>query len=150
MFRALEAHSNKNFFLAIQVYAQILQMTLEPRIRSLIHNHRGMALVAMSEYQQAIDDFDNAVLYDAQNIRAWCNRGLTCRILGLHDLSLQHYQHALEIDRNFPEAFWGRARTYYEMQLFAEARKDCEQLLSLQEDFSPAQELLMEIDRHGA
>lgn len=142
MFMSLEAHSNKNFSLAIQLYGQILKMALESPIRSLIYNHRGMAHFALADYQKAIDDFSKSIDYNNENIRAWCNRGLANRILGTFDHSLKDYEHAIQLNSNSLEAYWGRAQTCYEMQMYTRALSDCELILSLQEDFSPAQELV--------
>ncbi|MCK4503531.1 MAG: RelA/SpoT domain-containing protein, partial [Desulfuromonadales bacterium] len=46
MLTALEAHSNGQFRNAINLYGSILHMKLDPAIRSLIYNHRGMAWFA--------------------------------------------------------------------------------------------------------
>jgi putative GTP pyrophosphokinase len=147
MFRALEAHSNKNFSLAIAIYGQILRMKLEPQIRSLVYNHRGMALFALAEYQKAIEDFSKAQSYNEENARAWCNRGLVYRVLGRYDQSLKDFDQAIQINTAPFESFWGRAQTCYEMQLYSRALRDCDKVLSLQCDFSPAQELQKTIQR---
>jgi len=147
MFKALEAHSNKNFSLAIQIYGQILRMKLEAPIRSLVYNHRGMALFALADYQKAIDDFSKAMHYNVENARACCNRGLVCRVLGRYDQSLEDYQRAIQIDSAPFESYWGRAQTWFEMQLYSRALSDCEKVLSLQADFVPAKELEKAIRR---
>ncbi len=147
MFKSLEAHSNKNFSLAIQLYGQILRMSLEPAIRSLIYNHRGMALFALADYQKAIDDFGKAIKHNEENIRAWCNSGLAYRILGHFDHSLETYEKAVQINPSSLDAYWGRAQTCYELQMYSRALSDCERILALQEDFTPAQELAKAIQR---
>ncbi len=47
MFKALEAHSNKEFSQAIKCYGRVLHMKLDPSLRSLVYNHRGMAHFAL-------------------------------------------------------------------------------------------------------
>ncbi len=148
MFKALEAHSNNNFSQAIQIYGQILRMKLEPVIRSLVYNHRGMALFALADYQKAIDDFSKALHYNEDNGRAWCNRGLVSRVLGRYDQSLEDYERAIQIETAPFEGYWGRAQTCYEMELYSRALSDCEKVLALQADFSPAKELEKTIRRH--
>jgi len=147
MFKALEAHSNKKFSLAIKIYGQILRMKLESSIRSLVYNHRGMALFALADYQKAIDDFSKAVHFNADNARAWCNRGLVYRVLGRYDQSLEDYERAIQIATVPFESYWGRAQTCFEMQLYSKALSDCENVLSLQEEFIPAKELEKTIRR---
>jgi putative GTP pyrophosphokinase len=63
------------------------------------------------------------------------------RVLGRYDLSLKDFDSAIQINSAPFESFWGRAQTCYEMQLYSRALQDCEKVLSLQNDFSPAQEL---------
>ncbi len=147
MFKALEAHSNKNFPLAIKFYGRILHMKLEPSLRSLVYNHRGMAHFAMAEYQRAVDDFSRAVHYNSDNSRAWSNRGLVFRMQEKYDQSLEDYNHAIEISATQLDGFWGRAQTCFEMKLFSRALSDCQKVLSLQADFTPAQELEKTIRR---
>lgn len=147
MFKALEAHSNKNFSLAIQIYGRILRMKLDSPIRSLVYNHRGMALFALADYQKAIDDFSKALQYNEDNARAWCNRGLIYRVLGRYDQSLEDYDRAIQIASAPFEGYWGRAQTCFEMQLYSRVLSDCEKVLSLQADFSPAKALEKNIRR---
>ncbi len=147
MFRALQEHSNKNFPAAIRIYGQILRMKLEATLRSLVYNHRGMALFALAEYQRAIEDFSKALQYNEENGRAWCNRGLVYRVQGKYDQSLADYDQAINLSSTSLDGFWGRAQTCFEMKLFSRALNDCRIALSLQDDFLPAQELEKTIQR---
>ncbi len=146
MYKALEAHSNKHFAQAVQLYRQILRMKLEPTVRSLVYNHRGMALFALAENQRAIEDFSRAVHFNSDNFRAWSNRGLVYRVLGKFDQSLEDYNRALNISPQL-DGFWGRAQTCFEMKLFTRALGDCQKALDLQADFVPAQELQKTVRR---
>lgn len=141
MYQALEAHSNKNFKDAVQLYARILRMKIDPPLRSLVYNHRGMALFALAEYLRAIEDFSRALHYNNANGRAWCNRGLVYRIQGNYDQSLLDYEQAIQLAPEQPDGFWGRAQTCYEMQLYSRALADCQKVLALQADFTPAADL---------
>lgn len=147
MFKALEAHSNKNFTLAIQLYGRILHMKLDPSLRSLVYNHRGMAHFALAEYPRAIEDFSRAVHHNSDNARAWSNRGLVYRVQEKFDQSLEDYNRAIELSATLLDGFWGRAQTCFEMQLYSRALSDCQKVLSLQVDFVPAQELEKAIRR---
>lgn len=147
MFKALEAHSNKNFSGATQVYARILRMKLDTPLRSLVYNHRGMALFALAEYGRAIEDFSRAIQYNHSNSRAWCNRGLVFRVQGRFDQSLEDYDQAIAIAPEQLDGFWGRAQTCFEMKLYSRALADCQKALALQADFVPAQNLEKTIRR---
>ena len=141
MLTALEAHSNENFIKAIELYGNILHLKIEPVIRSLIYNHRGMAWFAIAQYQKGVEDFKKSIEYNSENARAWCNRGLAYRILEKFDASMEDYNF---VTSNFPqkyEGYWGRAQTCYEMKLFTQALSDCRKTLELRNDFAPATEL---------
>lgn len=148
MLSALEAHSNNQFKQAVKLYSVILKMKLEPKIRSLVYNHRGMALFTLSEYQKGVEDFNKAVEYNEDNVRAWNNRGLALRILGIFDQSLNDYDRAIEMNPRQFEGYWGRAQTCFEMKLYSQALKDCEKVIELNNDFPPAEELKKAICQH--
>lgn len=147
MFKALEAHSNRNFPGAVALYARILRMKLEPPLRSLVYNHRGMALFALADYSRAIDDFTRAIHFNHLNTRAWCNRGLVYRVQGKYDQSLEDYEQTITQSPEQLDGFWGRAQTCFEMKLYSRALTDCQKVLSLQTDFSPAVNLERTIRR---
>lgn len=141
MFKALEAHSNKNFKVAVTIYSRILRMKLDPVLRALVYNHRGMALFALGENGRALEDFSRAIHYNSGNCRAWCNRGLVYRVQGKYDQSLEDYDRAIDLIPEQLDGFWGRAQTCFEMKLYSRALTDCQNVLAVQADFSPAEDL---------
>ena len=147
MFKALEAHSNKNFDGAILIYSRILRMKLDKSLRSLVYNHRGMALFAQGDYSGAFNNFTKAIDFDAENARAYINRGLISRVQQHYDQSLKDYDTAISIRPEQMDGYWGRAQTCYDMKLFSRAIEDCEQALNLQPGFSPAIEFLKAVQR---
>ena len=116
-------------------------MQLDPVIRSLVYNHRGMALFALSEYQKGVEDFSKAIEYNEDNTRAWNNRGLAFRVLGKFDQSLKNYDRSIAMSPQQYEGYWGRAQTCYEMKLYSRALNDCRKAIERNNSFSPAQEL---------
>ena len=141
MFGALEAHSNNQFRKAINLYSTILHLKLDPAIRSLVYNHRGMALFALAEYQKGVDDFNKSIEYNAENTRAWSNRGLAYRVLEKFDQSLEDYDRVIDVNPQQYEGYWGRAQTCFEMKLLSRALSDCRKVIERKADFVPALEL---------
>jgi putative GTP pyrophosphokinase len=141
MIDALEAHSNNQFSKAINLYSAILQMKLDPAIRSLVYNHRGMALFALAEYQKGVDDFTKAIEFNAENTRAWSNRGLAYRVLEEFDQSLEDYDRVIEMTPQQYEGYWGRAQTCFEMKLLSRALSDCHKTIERKAAFTPALDL---------
>lgn len=148
MLAALDAHSNNLFEKAIDIYGGLLRLKLDPPIRSLVYNHRGMAMFALTEYQRGIDDFSKAIEFNEDNYRAWTNRGLAYRVVGKYEQSLEDYNRAIEMAPQRYEGYWGRAQTSYEMQLYSRALDDCRKVLQYKADFSPAQDLEKVLLRH--
>ncbi|MFO7983438.1 MAG: hypothetical protein R6V08_08315 [Desulfuromonadales bacterium] len=147
MLAALNAHSQNDLETAIDLYGQLLEMTLEDHVRAMVYNHRGMALFSLGKFFQAQDDFTRSILQDEQNFRSRANRGLVNRMLGRFDHSIEDYSCALEIEPSSYEGYFGRAQTYYEMKLFSLAAEDCEQALALEPGCSSAEDLMRLIRR---
>ncbi len=63
-----------------------------------------------------------------------------------YEKALADYEKALATDPGNSENFFGRAQTYFDMEQFELARKDCEKLLEISPDYPPAKELLRMID----
>ena len=141
IFDALEAHSNDKIDLALNIYSKILRMKLNPKIRSIIYNHRGMAHFVQSEYEKAVKDFSRAIDFDPQNVKAFNNRGLSFRMLHQYDRALLDFETSLEMDPYQYETYHMRALTYFDMDDLARALDDCEKALSLKKDFAPARHL---------
>ncbi|SEA40576.1 putative GTP pyrophosphokinase [Desulfuromusa kysingii] len=141
MFGALEAHSNNRFRKAINLYSAALKIKLDPAIRSLVYNHRGMALFALAEYNKGLEDFNKSIEYNNENARAWTNRGLAYRVLEKFDLSLENYDRVIAMNPQQYEGYWGRAQTCFEMKLFSRALNDCHKTIERKADFTPALEL---------
>ncbi|PLX77229.1 MAG: hypothetical protein C0614_09690 [Desulfuromonas sp.] len=147
MLLALEAHSNNDFQVAIDLYGRLLGMKLKKRVRALVYNHRGMALFALGELRLALKDFTTALKFDPGNLRSLCNRGLCHRILKQFDQALGDFDRALQIDSDHEESYFGRAQCYYEIGLHDQALSDCQQALQRNSDNQSARQLRKLIHR---
>lgn len=142
MLRALEAHSSHNLETAIALYGQLLGMRLDPKVRGLVYNHRGMAYFALGSQQRALKDFTNAIKYDKSNDRGYANRALCYRVLKKYDRALADFNQAITINPNLPDGYFGRAQTYFDMQRYDLALSDCEKAINIHSGYQPARELI--------
>ena len=142
MLRALEAHSRHDLDTAIALYGQLLGMRLEPKIRALVYNHRGMAYFALGSHQRALNDFTRAIKHDNNNDRGYANRGLCHRVLKKFDRALADFGHAININPNRPDNYFGRAQAHYDMQEYTLALSDCKKALNIHSGYKPARELI--------
>lgn len=147
MLQALEVHSRHQFEQAAELYSRILGMRMDRKIRSLIYNHRGMALFALARSGEALKDFSRAIEFDAENLRARCNRGLVLRVQKCLAQALADYDAVLESNPCLAEAWLGRAQTYLEMSFPDRALADCEKALEINPDSTAAGELQSRIRR---
>jgi len=141
IFEALEAHSEHKYSLAITIYNRILHNKLEPRIRSIIYNHRGMAHFVQSEYQFALKDFSKSIKFDSRNANAQNNRGMTYRVLQDFTHALEDFNYSLDLNPYQHETYHMRALTYYDINDFSSALEDCKKTLDIKPDFKPAKHL---------
>ncbi len=141
IFEALQAHTNNRIDRAIRLYTGILRMRVNPKIRSIIYTHRGMAYFILSEYDKAVKDFSKAIDYDPQNVKAYNNRGISFRMLRQYDRALLDFDTALEMQPYQPETFHLQALTYFDLNDFTRAIENCQKTLNIKPDFEPAKHL---------
>jgi len=141
IFEALDAHNQHRYDQAIQAYSALLNMKVDPRVRSIIYNHRGMAYFVKSEYRKSIRDFTRAIDYNADNFRAYINRGLAYRMLERYERALDDFNRSLQISALHVEGYYGRALAYLDLHDYLRALEDCQEALNIKSDFIPAQRL---------
>lgn len=147
MLRALEAHSSHDLDTAIELYGVILGMKLEPKIRSLVYNHRGMAYLSLGNYRQAVKDFGNAIQFDPTSDRSYANRGLCFRIMKRFNQAVSDYNDSLNIDPNRPDTMFGLAQTYFDMDELTQALVMAEKVLEINPGHKSAKELIATLTR---
>ncbi|MEM7181579.1 MAG: (p)ppGpp synthetase [Spirochaetota bacterium] len=138
VFEALQAHNSSEYDEAIRIYDQILQAELDDKVRSLIHNHRGMAYFVVSEYPKALEDFSHAIGFNPKNFRAYNNRGIAYRTLQEFSKALEDYNHSLSLNQFQTEGYYNRALVYFDMCDYPKSLADCEYVLASKPDHTPA------------
>lgn len=146
LFEALQLHSDSEFEKANDKYSQILKMRVNPKIRSIVYNHRGMALFVLERYKDAINDFTKAIKYSPENYRAYNNRGLVYRQTQQLGKAIDDYNKSLEINAFQVETFYNRAISHYDLHDYTHALEDCKKALSIKPDFITAERLKLIIE----
>ncbi len=141
IFEALEAHSSRKYKQAASIYSRILKYKLEPRIRAIVYNHRGMAYFVQSKYEKSLKDFNKAIEFEPKNPNGFNNRGMAYRILHNYEKALMDFEKSLELDPYQYETYHMRALTYFDINDFASAFDNCRKTLELKSDFKPAEHL---------
>lgn len=149
---ALFAHNNKQYKKAINYYSSILKLNPKPYVQSLILVHRGMAYFTEGLFENAMDDFDQAILHDPMNSKAFYYRGVVEKSLERFGKALEDFNQSLHLVPFQLDALLGRGQTLFQMGRYKESQADCEQALNINPDDKHALELytlLMQMN-HGS
>ncbi|MDR2494781.1 MAG: (p)ppGpp synthetase [Spirochaetaceae bacterium] len=136
LLHALSAHNKKQFKKAIDLYTQILDMTLDSAIGSLVYKHRGMANFAQSQYEEAILDFTKSLELDGQSHKSAYYRGVVKAVLQRYIDAIEDFSLSLEINPYYAFCFYRRGQAYYHIEDLPQALADCNSALALEPDIA--------------
>ena len=88
----------------------------------------------LGKYQQAIDNFNEAIELDPEYADVYNNRGVAYAILGDNDQAIADFNKVLEIEPNDTQAYLNRGLTYKTLGQINEAIIDYERALELSTD----------------
>ena len=141
LMEALTAHNDRRFDEAIRIYSSILALELQDHIGSIVHVHRGMAYLAMSDYQNALEDFSSSMRLNSENCTAFHYRGLAYQVLQKYSLALEDFDRCLRLDPHRATALYSRGQVRFLTGDHTRALADCEQALNIAPEFAQAQKL---------
>jgi len=134
LLKAITAHNEGGYARAISLYSRLLESESTDSVRSIIHNHRGMAYLSQAGYEEAIEDFTRAVELDATNFRAFNYRGLCRRMTGDYGMAIDDFTMSISINPYQSESYYSRALSWYELGDFARALDDAVSALNFKPD----------------
>ncbi len=105
---------------------------------AFIYNSRGIVLVALKRFDEALADFERAIALNPQYAVALGNRGNTCQELGRFEDAIASYDKAIALDPDDAEAFCHRGRALQELKRFDEAVASYEKAIALRCDYAEA------------
>jgi putative GTP pyrophosphokinase len=142
LLNALHAHNRSQFKEAIYFYSRILEMNPDSKVRALVYNHRGMANFARSRYEEAIEDFSQALTLDPKSYKAAYYRGLVRAVLQQYSEAVDDYTLSIGINPYQHFCLYRRSQAYYHMGDFPQALADCEASLVLNPDSQNVRQFL--------
>ncbi len=92
--RALVAHENGDYTLAVELYDTIL--SAHPDADLVLYN-QGLALYQLREFPGAVSAFTRIITIEKADADTWFNLGLALKGCGLLDKACQAYEEALEL-----------------------------------------------------
>jgi putative GTP pyrophosphokinase len=129
---ALSFHNKNQFSEAISQYSKILELKPGKEIRSIIYKHRGMANFACSQYNEAIEDFTNALALDQKSYKAAYYRGVVNSVIKQYSNAIDDYTLALSLNPYQSFCLFRRGQAYYHIGDYPQALSDCENSLALE------------------
>lgn len=141
LLHALKCHSHEEYDEAIDFYSRALDLGPEPRICSIVHNHRGMAYFILSRTEEALRDFSKAIDNNDQNFRALSNRGMCYQLQNRIADATADFKLSLEIKNNQEEVMVRLGQCYLDMGEIDQALVVAKDALSINPQCDKAQKL---------
>jgi putative GTP pyrophosphokinase len=132
LLNALYAHNKKQFNQAIEFYTNILDKKPVDAVASVIYKHRGTAFVANSQYDNAINDFSEALKLDPASYKAAYCRGIAYSITGNHFRAIEDFSLSLDINPYQSFCYYRRGLSFFHIGDFTQALADCNSALLLE------------------
>ncbi|MEQ9624300.1 tetratricopeptide repeat protein [Coleofasciculus chthonoplastes] len=130
--KGLKAYDEKRYEIAASMLSELLNYeSLEAKQRLVTLIWRGGTYLLMERYEDALDDYNQAIELDPHSIWAIAYRGLTYRSLKRYQEALQDFDQAIALDPNYVWAIARRGRTYCEMERYEEALRDYDRAIAL-------------------
>ncbi len=93
--------------------------------------NRGVALLHMERFSEAVDSYDHALKLDPGMPDTWNNRGVALTRLGRHKEALESYNRALLLDPVHGNSWMNKARTLAELDRPADAAESYDRALAI-------------------
>lgn len=98
-------------------------LQLDPNHMMALKN-KSIATVNLKKYDEAILDLTNLIKKDSKNPNLFLQRGNCFLATQNFELALSDYNHAIQIKKDFGEAYFNRANIYSKIQNLKQACKD--------------------------
>ena len=147
LLKGLTAHNEEKYNEAVKIYTVILEKDIKNNIRTIIHVHRGMAFYSSGQIKKAMEDFDKALELEPDNTAARYYRAVHFRINKRFEDALKDLEKCIVKEPFNLDYLTARGETYYEAGDLERAVAELNYVLSLDNDFRPAAELLEKLNR---
>lgn len=99
---------------------------------------RGWKTHQANRFQEAEDEYRQALKEEPDNTNAWCFLGMVCHDTERYDEALEAYRRALELKPDFPVALNNQANTFRSLGRIEEAIESFDAAIALQPDYTSA------------
>jgi tetratricopeptide (TPR) repeat protein len=103
-----------------------------------IYYNRGVTWYDMTEYDRAIEDYDQAIRLNPSFMQAVFNRGNAYDAKGQYDHAIEDYDRAISLDPSYSKAFNNRGYVWDEKRDFDRAIEDYGRAIDLNPQYAQA------------
>jgi tetratricopeptide (TPR) repeat protein len=104
----------------------------------LAHDCRGSAYSKLGRYQQAIEDYNQAILMKPDYAHAYYNRGTVYGKLGRYKQAIEDYNQAITLKPDYDDAYYNRGTYYGLLGRYQQAIEDYNQAILMKPDYADA------------
>ncbi|HEY7317957.1 MAG TPA: tetratricopeptide repeat protein [Candidatus Binatia bacterium] len=105
---------------------------------AVLFNNRGLAYASKKDYDDAIEDYDQAVRLGKKDSDAFYRRGLVHLNKNDYSRAIQDFDEALKLDPDNVAILQSRGWSYENRNDYEQALRDYDRALSLQSNYEPA------------
>jgi protein O-mannosyl-transferase len=102
------------------------------------YNLRGGAYNNISQYQRAIEDYNEAIRLKPYSAIFYTNRGVAYENLGQHERALDDFNLTIRLKQDYADAYYYRGIVYTKLQQYQRAIGEFNQAISLKPDDADA------------
>jgi tetratricopeptide (TPR) repeat protein len=135
----LKAYNEDRYEVTVAMFSTLVEHPdIDPQWQPIARGWRGQTYRFMNRYEEALQDFQQAIALDPQYAWAIASRGETYRFMNRYEEALQDFQQAITIDPQYAGAIAYRGETYQAMNRYEEALQDFQQAIALDPQYAGA------------
>ena len=102
------------------------------------YSDRGASYDGLSQYERAIEDYDEAIRLDPNDPLAYSNRGTTYDALGQYSRAIEDYDEAIRLNPNYAMAYYNRGAAYGDLGQYERAIENYDEAIRLNPYYAKA------------
>jgi len=128
-------YSNYGFYdKSLEYYTALINMPDNRISPSLIYQKRGITNLKIGNYENALSDFDNAILLNPSDTVSFMNKGVVHYEQGLDSLAMEEFCSVLAVDTNNILGLMYRGNLYLKNNLYDSAYSDLSRAVKIKPD----------------